>query len=126
LHIEACEHAAAKASTQYRSGPFEPYERPRSAIITGDFNMKIADPACARLLAPFEEGTPSFVEAWSHAHPGSDHPPTFCLHGTEHGKDPYCCDFVFVTEDLAPKLKSVRVDVETQASDHQPVMVELA
>jgi exonuclease III len=30
-----------------------------------------------------------------------------------------------VTEDLAPRLKAVRVDVDTQASDHQPVIVEL-
>jgi endonuclease/exonuclease/phosphatase family metal-dependent hydrolase len=30
-----------------------------------------------------------------------------------------------VTEDLAPRLKSVRVDVDTQVSDHQPVAVEI-
>lgn len=125
LHVEACGQAAASSSTQYRSGPFEPFERPKSAIVTGDFNMKIEDPAYARMLAPFEQGASSFVDAWSQMHPDERHAPTFCLHGKDYAKEPYCCDFVFVTEDLAARVRSVRVDVETQASDHQPVIVEL-
>ena len=36
------------------------------------------------------------------------------------------CDFIFVSDDLAPRMKSIRVDQETQASDHQPVILELA
>lgn len=121
LHAEACEHARTKSLAQYRSGPFEPFERPVQAILTGDFNMRIDDPACVNLQAPFEGDVPRLVDAWAHAHPGQDHPPTFCLHG----KEPYCCDFVFVTEALAPRLESVRVDLETQDSDHQPVAVEI-
>jgi endonuclease/exonuclease/phosphatase family metal-dependent hydrolase len=125
LHAEACGHARAKPSKQYDSGPFQPFERPRRAIITGDFNMKTDDPAYAQLLQPFEGSEPCFVDAWAHVHPGKKHPPTFCLHGREYSKEPYCCDFVFVTEDLAPRLKAAWVDVDTQASDHQPVIVEL-
>ena len=48
VHAEACEHARTKSSAQYRSGPFEPFERPVQAILTGDFNMKIDDPACVK------------------------------------------------------------------------------
>lgn len=125
LHVEACGHARAKSSSQYRSGPFEPFERPAAAILTGDFNMKADDPACMKLREPFEGNVPRLVDAWSHAHPGKKHPPTFCLFGKEYAKEPYCCDFVFITENLAPRLKSVRVDVETQDSDHQPVAIEL-
>ena len=126
LHAEACGHARAKISAQYKSGPFQPFERPKRAILSGDFNMKIEDPAYARLVAPFDANVPRLADAWSAVHAGTKHPPTFCLHAKEYAKDPYCCDFVFVTEDLAPRLKTVRVDVETQASDHQPVIVELA
>lgn len=126
LHAEACGHARTKSSAQYRSGPFEAFERPGHAILTGDFNMKIEDPAYARLQERFAGNTPRFVDAWAHAHAGAGHPPTFCLHGKEYAKQPYCCDFVFTTEDLAARLKTVRVDVETQASDHQPVIVELS
>jgi exonuclease III len=35
-------------------------------------------------------------------------------------------DYVFVTPDLVPRLRSFRIDAETQASDHQPVVVEFA
>jgi len=125
VHVEACGHARTKSSAQYRSGPFEPFERPVQAILTGDFNMRVDDPACVNLLAPFAGDVPRLVDAWAHAHPGQEHPPTFCLHGKQHGREPYCCDFVFVTEGLAPRLESVRVDVETQDSDHQPVAVEI-
>ena len=124
LHVEACGHARTKPSAQYSSGPFRPFERPRRAILTGDFNMKVDDPACKRLVEPFEGNTPRFVDAWTHAHPDKPHPPTFCLHGKEYAKEPYCCDFVFVSEDLAPRIKRASVDVDTQASDHQPVIVE--
>jgi endonuclease/exonuclease/phosphatase family metal-dependent hydrolase len=126
LHAEACGHARVKPSAQYKSGPFQPFERPKRAILTGDFNMKIEDPAYARMLEPFEGSEPRLVDAWTHVHPGAKHPPTFCLFDDKYAKEPYCCDFVFATEDLAPRLKTVRVDGETQASDHQPVIVELA
>lgn len=125
LHVEACGHARAKPSAQYESGPFQPFERPLQAIITGDFNMKTTDPAWERLQKNFEGKVPRLVDAWTHAHPGIEHPPTFCVHDQHYSKQPYCCDFVFVTEDLLPHLTSVRVDVDIQASDHQPVMIEL-
>jgi len=125
LHAEACGHARTKPSAQYKSGPFQPFERPAGAILTGDFNMRTDDPAYAALKEPFEGKVPRFVDAWMHMHPGKPHPPTFCLFDDKYAKEPYCCDFVFATEDLAPRLKSVRVDVQTQASDHQPVIVEV-
>lgn len=125
LHVEACNHAQARPSTQYRSGPFAHYARPPSAILTGDFNMKMDEPAFAQLQTASESGAPRFVDAWTSAHPGVAHPPTFCIYDRARANAPYCCDFVFVTEDLIPRLKSVRIDLDTQASDHQPVIVEL-
>ncbi len=38
---------------------------------------------------------------------------------------PACFDIIFITEDIAPRLKALIVDAETKASDHQPVWVEL-
>jgi endonuclease/exonuclease/phosphatase family metal-dependent hydrolase len=46
------------------------------------------------------------------------------LHSKDYGSAPYCCDFVFVTEDLAPRVNAVRIDLDCVASDHQPVLVE--
>ena len=107
-------------------GPFAPLPHPDSAIVCGDFNMPPDDPLRARFLEAFIVGTPKLIDAWQALHPGEPHPHTFRVHEREDDQSPYCCDYVFVTEDLLPRLKSVRIDAGTQASDHQPVIVELS
>ena len=97
-------------------GAFRAMPWPRSVIACGDFNMPPEDP----LLGGF------LVDAWQSLHPGKPHPHTFHVHERGKGESPYCCDYVFVTRDLAPRLRSIRVDTENRASDHQPVIVELA
>jgi len=115
LQGERAAHAVSKPG--YKSGPFEPMARPAASILCGDFNMRADDPSAARLRE-------TWSDAWSIAHPGKPHPPTFCLFDDTYEKEPYCCDFVFVTTDLAPRVAAVTVDLETKASDHQPVIVE--
>jgi endonuclease/exonuclease/phosphatase family metal-dependent hydrolase len=109
-------HCAGNKEEVQADGPFEPQPRPRGAIVCGDFNMPPEDPLRARLLEGF------FVDAWEHAHPGVPHPHTFHVHD---GERPYCCDYVFLSEALAPRLRSISVDGANRASDHQPVTIEL-
>jgi endonuclease/exonuclease/phosphatase family metal-dependent hydrolase len=99
-------------------GPFRSYPGSRSAILCGDFNLRPDDPLHAELLAG------GLVDAWQALRAGEPHPPTFHLHDRKEGVAPYCCDFVFVTPDLAPRLRAIRVDADNRASDHQPVMVD--
>jgi endonuclease/exonuclease/phosphatase family metal-dependent hydrolase len=99
------------------SGPFAPMARPAGSILTGDFNMRPEDPLVARLLREWKD-------AWAVANPGKPHAPTFCVHDNTFSKTPYCCDFVFVSGDLTPRSSGMRTDLQNQASDHQPVIVE--
>jgi endonuclease/exonuclease/phosphatase family metal-dependent hydrolase len=79
------------------------------------------------MLTPFADGTPPLFDAWELAHPGVAHPTSFCLYmKMEPGGPELHCDYVFVSDDLRPRVRSIRVDQETQASDHQPVVVEFA
>ncbi len=114
-------HAEALAPRKpvRKPGTFFSDPRPPSAVLCGDFNMRPEEPARQALL---EAG---FVDAWQALHPGVPQPPTFCVHEHVHGDAPYACDFIFVTRDLLPRLASIRVDSGTQASDHQPVILEL-
>jgi endonuclease/exonuclease/phosphatase family metal-dependent hydrolase len=112
IHAEAC--AERKPVGE---GTFLMDRLPRSALFCGDFNFPAGDAAHERMI---DFG---FVDCWRALHPGKPHPHTFRVF--EEGEKPYCCDFVFVTPDLAPRLKSIRVDGDNQASDHQPVIVEL-
>ena len=100
-------------------GVFQRPERPASAIICGDFNLPPDDSLHRRML---EHG---FVDAWQALNPGKPHPPTFRIYEHDEGESPYCCDYVFVTPDLVPRLREIRIDGATQASDHQPVSVTL-
>ncbi|MGH8799969.1 MAG: endonuclease/exonuclease/phosphatase family protein [Casimicrobiaceae bacterium] len=131
--VEALRSVYAEGSGQARrgrivergDGPFHDYRRPAATIITGDFNLEPNDPLHARLVEPFGDGTPALADAWEVAHPGVAHPSTFKIHEKERPDEPeQHCDFIFVSADLRPRLKSIRVDRETQASDHQPVLAE--
>lgn len=113
--------------------PFEPVARPASAILTADFNFLPDSDDYARLQAPIDPSgsagrpVPAFRDAWRVAHPGKPHAPTVGLHvKAQWPGDPFCFDFIFVTEDLAPRVKRVEVFGDTDASDHQPVLIELA
>jgi endonuclease/exonuclease/phosphatase family metal-dependent hydrolase len=125
LHQEACAHARApRAADDRPGGSFDVVPRPASAIVCGDFNFKPNDLERARITAPLASGVPRLVDAWSVAHPGEAHAPTVGVH--EKTWPLYCCDFVFLTEDLAPRVRAVTVDVATDASDHQPMILEVA
>ena len=64
-------------------------------------------------------------EVWRVLAPGAPHAPSVGLHGAEWPDRAYCCDFFFVTADLAPRVRALLVLAETAASDHQPVVLEL-
>jgi endonuclease/exonuclease/phosphatase family metal-dependent hydrolase len=100
-------------------GAFRSQASPAGAILCGDFNLPAGDAQHREIL---ELG---LVDAWQALHPGVPHPPTFHVHDPKEGTPPYCCDFVFVTPELAPRLRAIRIDADNRASDHQPVIVEL-
>jgi len=106
-------------------GPYRRQARPESAIVCGDFNLPPDDPLHARFTEAFLTGTPKLVDAWQALNPGQPHPHTFRVHEHDADQSPYCCDYVFVSEDLAPRLRSISIDGANRASDHQPVSVEL-
>jgi endonuclease/exonuclease/phosphatase family metal-dependent hydrolase len=121
-HCTAC--ARVDRPSVQGPGTYKVYPRSKSAILTGDFNMVPDDPVKKRLSAPFGPGVPGLIDTWEGLHPGAPHPHSFCVSDQRYGP-PHCCDFVFVTEDLAPRLERVVYDTATRVSDHQPVLVAL-
>jgi len=127
IYAEGYGYARDPRITGTDGGPFETYPRPAATIITGDFNMTDADPGHTRMQAPFADGTPSLTDAWEHAHPGVPHAPTMCIYQKIDPTAPgYCCDFIFVSENVKAKVRDVTVDTQLQASDHQPVVLTLS
>ena len=127
IHAEGFAHARGPDVVDPKEGPFATARVPQSTLICGDFNLQPTDPLHARLRARFGDGTPALLDAWEVAHPRQAHAPTFRIYEKEFPEQaPYACDFVFVSADLAARVQRVAVDGATQASDHQPVLIELA
>lgn len=122
---EAHRMATAREAKPREAGPHTYRMTPasRSAILTGDFNMRPDDPSLARLSAPFEGDVPPLVDLWPAVMADAPHPPSACVFDQSYGQ-PGCLDFVLATPDLAARARTIFYDVETQASDHQPVLVE--
>ncbi len=126
LHAEACAHARRPRLGKVEGGgSFEVFPRPGAAILCGDMNFSAEASEHARMLAPIDHA-PAWRDAWEILHPGIAHAPTVGIHKVDFVDRPACFDFIFLTDDLAPRLRAMRVNPETEASDHQPVWIELA
>ena len=126
LHDEACARAtAAPPESSNANATFDPTPQTTAAILTGDFNFPPSDHAYDEMLRPPGGGAPGYRDAWPLVHGHEPHAPTFCVHDARYSKTPYCCDFVFVSADIAGRVRKVEVDVDTRHSDHQPVLLEL-
>ena len=114
--------AAGKADS---SPVFAVRPRPVSVIVCGDFNCE-PDSVDHELMArPYIHHRHGWCDAWHVAHPGVPHAPTVGVHEAEWPDRPYCCDYFWVSEDLLGSVRRVEVNAETDASDHQPVVLEL-
>ena len=127
IYAEGSGHARLGTIVDREGGPFETRPRPAATIVTGDFNFEPTDPLHEHMLAAFADGTPPLADAWEVTHRGEPHPATFKIYEKEvPGEPEQHCDFIFASSDLLPRLRALRVDQKTQASDHQPVYLELA
>ena len=124
LHDEACQRAAHRGASTAEGGPFDATPPATNAILCGDFNFPPEHAAHADIEHALAGGGPAYRDAWPLVHRRAPHAPTFCVHDRRYGKTPYCCDFLFVSSDIAQRVRDVRVDSETLYSDHQPVLLD--
>jgi len=126
LHAEAALRARYERTRDDSEGPFRSMRRAVPAILTADFNFRADDPLHDRLAAPCGDGVPALRDAWQVRYPDMPHPPSLGLFDSAQWPDgAFCCDFIYVTEDLCSRVGEVRVDQHTDASDHQPVVLNL-
>lgn len=126
LHQEATAQAASVRPGQVSEGPFYFTPRAAASILAGDFNCLPESADRARLLAAMDDVTPAYLDAWEVTHCGEPHAPTVGIHDKKQWPDPpFTFDFIFVSGDLAPRVKEIRVDSTSDASDHQPVLLVL-
>jgi endonuclease/exonuclease/phosphatase family metal-dependent hydrolase len=95
-------------------------------ILCGDFNLETDSAEYRMLVAPFDDEPPALADAWTALYGDKRHDPTCGLFDSKQWpQGPHCRDYFFVTDDLAERLERVSVDMESQASDHQPILLRL-
>ena len=126
LHREAIEERRLPPRTD-SDGPYQAVARPVDGVFCGDFNMRCDSAEYRRMLAPMADDARPFRDAWPLVHPGRAHVPTCGVHDrVQWPEGPHCRDFFFVTGACGESARDLRVDTVTDASDHQPLMLELA
>ena len=125
LHDEACHRVSQPGEATAEGGPFDSTPQAMDAILVGDFNFPPSHPAYGEIQQPGPVDCPPYRDAWAIAHGRRPHVPTFCVHDRRYSKEPYCCDFAFVSETLSSRVHDVAVGSESRASDHQPVILDL-
>lgn len=127
LHDEACQRATMplEYTNEESNATFNPTPHPAHAILTGDFNLPPDNSSYRELQNPLAGGGPPYRDAWEIVHGHRPHTPTFCVHSDAYAKTPYCCDFIFVSENLGARVRSIEVGSDTRDSDHQPVLMVL-
>ncbi|MGA8004759.1 MAG: endonuclease/exonuclease/phosphatase family protein [Burkholderiales bacterium] len=102
------------------ASPYDPTPRPASLVLCGDFNLMPGDAEYGALFRS------PFVDAWRAARPGEPHPPTTGVFDrAQWPMGGHCRDYFALTPDLCPRVMSFEVDPVTDASDHQPLRLEL-
>ncbi len=138
VHIEASAQAAVPPLADRSGSPFQTKVHTPHAILCGDFNLGADDPEYAVIQEVFGVSPPGdraqdainstaqrLQDAWPLVHASAPHAATFRLFDRTYGPEPVACDFVFVSDALAPRVQRIEVDLKTRASDHQPVLAEL-
>ncbi|MDA7948088.1 MAG: endonuclease/exonuclease/phosphatase family protein [Hyphomicrobiaceae bacterium] len=124
LHFEAA--ANEKYPPKDAHGPYTPLVRPGNTVLCGDFNFEPDSEEYAALLKPFEGGVASLADAWRCIHGEQPHDPTCGIHDrAQWPGGPHCRDFFFATSEVCARAGAVQVNMTTDASDHQPLLLSL-
>jgi len=126
LHGEAVAHARAPGPGQPADGPFAGAMRAAPAIVCGDCNFLPDSASRVQMLQAVGVAIPPYRDAWDVLHPGCAHAPTVGLYDKQQWPgEPFTFDYFFASEDLLPRLRAIAVDTVSDASDHQPLLLEL-
>lgn len=134
LALQYAAQAACPPPTCDDGSPFQSKAHTPHAVLCGDFNLRAEEAEYALLAASLSReeaegwstpGAPLWHDAWRARYGAAPQPATFCVFEQRYAPAPFACDFVWVSDSLAPHVQRLAVDGRTRASDHQPVLLAL-
>jgi endonuclease/exonuclease/phosphatase family metal-dependent hydrolase len=127
LQKEATAHAHNLDIDSAVNGSFRRVARGGPGLLTGDFNFLPDSSEHTCLTSAIDDVTPPYRDIWEYLHPGVPHAPTVGVHDkAQWPGQPFTFDYIFATENLLEHVRNVLIDDASDASDHQPVLIELA
>jgi endonuclease/exonuclease/phosphatase family metal-dependent hydrolase len=118
----SCGPRTAKAAHRE---PYGSQTRAASSLLCGDFNFDVGDVGHDLLQRAQRRGF-NYRDAWTVRDPDRPRAPTCGIFDRAQWADgPDCRDFIFVSEDIAGRVVRIDVDTSTDASDHQPLVIEI-
>jgi endonuclease/exonuclease/phosphatase family metal-dependent hydrolase len=115
-----------KQASCWHDEPYGSQTVAASSLLCGDFNFDVADPQHALIARSGRPGL-AYRDAWIADGRDRARAPTCGIYDRAQWADgPDCRDFIFVTEDLTGYVRSIQVNEATDASDHQPIAIELS
>lgn len=121
------QHATQPRSAADTDPPFAVLPRGEGCVLCGDFNSELGSEGHAALWMPSD--APAFRDAGIAVPPVPQGfpsvTPTFGVHDRCYVAQPMRYDGFYISENIAERVRAVEVDTHTQASDHQPVLLEL-
>ena len=104
-------------------GPYAATPRPVSGILCGDFNSVPFDQVYHTIQGGYEP-VGAYQDAWKSARGDESHAPTCGIFDHQQWPEgPHCRDLFFVSGDLKERPIDVLIQSDTDASDHQPIMI---
>lgn len=112
------------AANEDLSGPYRFSNASDAIILCGDLNIDSESDIYTQQLVDRK-----WVDCWTKAPQQQQsirHPTCGCHDHIQWPQGPHVRDYFFATSNIADKTLNVEVDVDTDASDHQPVLLEMA
>lgn len=124
LHEEVGMLARLTSPAGSSDGPYFIPHPPREAVLCGDFNFTPDSEEYLEVIAPLHGAGPDWADAWVSLHGGTAHKPSCGMEdAVQWPQGPHCRDFFFATPGLLKKASMIDVDIDTRASDHQPIFL---
>ncbi len=122
-YLETCQRFQHPSPTG-GSEQFETLPETNLSLYAGDFNLTVDTPDYQTMTQETDYG--ALQDCWRLLHPGVEHPPTCGIFDRVQWQEgPHCRDYFFTSASLAPHVSNMATQVETAASDHQPISLSL-
>jgi endonuclease/exonuclease/phosphatase family metal-dependent hydrolase len=126
LDLQQEASTGSMASASQHNEPYRSQTLAAPSVLCGDFNFNVGDGQHVLIDRSTRPGV-NYRDAWGICHPSQPRSPTCGLYDhVQWAYGPDCRDFIFTTEDLAGRIHRIEVNGKTDASDHQPILIELA